>query len=84
MFHNVYDALKPGGVFLLNVSNNRMLLDGSCDLERAACTCAENAGFAEEPTLRLLKPRWTSAGGARTRQPASRICPAPIPHHAFD
>ena len=62
VFCNVFEALKPGGVFLLNVSNNRMLLDGRCDLERAACSCAQRAGFAEEPTLRMLKPRWTSAG----------------------
>eukprot|EP00966_Prymnesium_polylepis_P236410 5466997-Prymnesium_polylepis.1 len=35
-----------------------MLLDGGCDLERAACECAQAAGFVEEPTLRMLKPRW--------------------------
>ena len=61
LFSSVFFALRPAGYFLVNISNNRMLIEGSCDLERATCDCAQAAGFMEEPTLRMLKPRCGTA-----------------------
>ena len=41
---------------LLNVSNNKMLLDGGLDLERSVCDCAAAAGFDELQPILMLKP----------------------------
>ena len=62
-----YTALKPGGYFLVNVANNRQLLDGGCDLEGATQASAKHAGFEAHGCLRMLKPNAPGVDGAATR-----------------
>ena len=62
-----YTALKPGGYFLVNVANNRQLLEGGCDLEGATQASAAHAGFEAHGCLRMLKPTAPGVDGAATR-----------------
>lgn len=52
-----FAALRPGGALLLNVSNNRMLSTGGCELEQICAEHAAKAGFERGEALRMLKPR---------------------------
>ena len=61
LVRHAFGALRPGGHLLLNVSNNRMLLEGGMDLEQAVHRQALRAGFEPRATLRMLKPTMTRA-----------------------
>lgn len=76
LFARVFAALKPRGRFLINVASNRMLRDGGCDLEQAACRCAKAAGFEAEAPLRMLKP--TAAGAAAGVSAAAAAAAVPV------
>ena len=63
---HAFVALRPGCLALINVANNRMLLDGGLDLEAAVRRQAARAGFENERTLYMLKPSATADTHAGT------------------
>jgi hypothetical protein len=53
-----YNALKFGGVFLINISNCKLFSDKGYDLESETLRIAKELGAEHEATLTLLKSKF--------------------------